>query len=56
MTKLTRHNSFKNLKLSSKSNTTTGNNSFTQLPELEDFLNQVRKKLMETRKTKNDKL
>ena len=50
MTKLTRHNSFKSLKLSSKSNVSPGIAGFMQLPELEDFLNQLRQKLMKTRK------
>jgi hypothetical protein len=45
MTKLTRHNSFKSLKLSSKSNTTTDAKNFIQLPELEDFLNLLQQKL-----------
>lgn len=56
MTKLTRHNSFKSLKLSSKPNATTGKNNFVQLPELKDFLNQLQQKLMKSRKIKNDKL
>ena len=56
MTKLTRHNSFKSLKLSSKSNATSGINSAVQLPELEDFFNQLRQKLVKARKLKNDKL
>ena len=55
MTKLTRHNSFKSLKLSSKSNVSSGIDGFMQLPELEDFLNQLRQKLMKTRKIKNNK-
>ena len=55
MTKLTKHNSFKNLKLSSKQNATMGNNGVSQLLELEDFLNQLQQKLMKARKPKNDK-
>lgn len=55
MTKLTRHNSFKSLKLSSKSNTTTGINNFVQLPELKDFFTLLQQKLMKSRKTKTDK-
>ena len=55
MTKLTKHNSFKSLKLSSRSNTTTSTNSFVPLPELEVFFNLLRQKLIKTPKTKNVK-
>lgn len=56
MTKLTKYNSYGSLKLSSKSSSTKNAKTFVQLPELEDFLNQVQQKLMKSRKIKNDKL
>ncbi len=56
MTKLTKYNSYRSLKLSSKPSATTEAKTFVQLPELEEFLNQLQQKLMKSRKIKNDKL
>ena len=56
MTKLTKYNSYKSLKLSSKSNATTDTKTIVQLPELEDFFNLLQQKLMKSRKIKNEKL
>lgn len=56
MTKLTKYNNYKSLKLSSKSSATTDAKPFVQLPELENFLNLLQQKLMKSRKIKNDKL
>ncbi len=52
MTKLTKHNSFRSLKQSRKSNATPGTDRFTQLPELKLFLNLLRQKLIKTSKIK----
>ncbi len=56
MTKLTKYNSYRSLKLNNKSGATTDPKTGVQLPELEDFLNLLQQKLMKSRKIKNDKL
>ena len=55
MTKLTKYNSYKSLKLSSKSSEIPAPKTSVQLPELEDFFNQLQQKLMKSRKIKNVK-
>ena len=56
MTKLTKHNSYRSLKLASKSTVKSETRTNVRLPELEDFLNLLQQKLTENRKIKNDKL
>lgn len=56
MTKLTKYNSYKSLKLSSKSCETPATKTSVYLPELEDFFNQLQQKMIKSRKIKNEKL
>ncbi|MBC7890296.1 MAG: hypothetical protein H7Z13_20665 [Ferruginibacter sp.] len=56
MTKLTKYNSYKSLKLSSKSIETADSKVSVQLPQLEDFFNILQQKMKKSRKTKNERL
>ena len=55
MTKLTKYDSFKSLKQSTKSNPGAGTNGLVQLPELESFFNILRQNFIKTHEDKNDK-
>jgi hypothetical protein len=55
MTKLTKYNSYKDLKLSAESNLLADKKNFSPTPELEAFFNQLRRKLIKAGKVKNNK-
>jgi len=54
MTKLTKYNSFKSLKLSGKSNPKTNIETQVQLTELKDFFNPLRENMIKNRPSETD--